>query len=71
MQDRSKTGEVSSPVVSTLNVYIIAALAAKEKRHVTNPLLASFLCNIDPSYQKFLNPDDSIVVYLTKTCMVV
>jgi hypothetical protein len=85
MQDRSEMGEVSSPVVSSLSVYMIAALAAKKKRHVTcmdiastflnsdmsgeevlmslDPLLASILCNIDPSYREFLNPDGSIIVY--------
>jgi hypothetical protein len=81
-------GDVSSPVVTTMSVHMIAALAAKERCKVgcvdigsaflnsdmsgdyvlmyLEPALADILCKMDPSYKKFLNPDGTIVVQLTK-----
>ena len=49
MQDRSDYGDVSSPVVSTLSVNILAALAAKEKRHVYTIDIGSAFLNADMS----------------------
>ena len=49
MQDRSAMGDVSSPVVSTTSVNILAAIAAKERRHVTCVDIASAFLNSDMS----------------------
>jgi hypothetical protein len=49
MQDRSDYGDVSSPVVSTLSVNLLAALAAKEKRKVYCIDIGSAFLNADMS----------------------
>lgn len=61
MQDRSDMGDVSSPVVSTLCVYMIAALAAKERRKVVCVDIASAFLNSDMSGENVLMSLDPLL----------
>ena len=49
MQDRSEMGDVSSPVVSTMSVNVLAAIAAKERRHIACTDIGSAFLNSDMS----------------------
>ena len=49
MQDRSDMGDVSSPVVNTTSINILAAVAAKERRHVVCVDIGSAFLNSDMS----------------------
>ena len=88
-QDRTiySEAEISSPTVSTSAVFMVAAIAAKERRKVATldysgaylnatlrkkvrmllePKLAEVLCDMEPSYRKFLRVDGSLCVGLEK-----
>ena len=88
-QDRTiySDSEMSSPTVSTSSVFIVATIAAKERRKVVTldysgaylnatmkrsvrmilePRLAEVLCEMEPSYRKYLRLDGSLCVKLTK-----
>ena len=54
MQDRADMGDVSSPVVSTTSVYMLATIAAKERRAVTCVDIASAFLNSDMSGEDVL-----------------
>ena len=49
MQDRADLGDVSSPVVSSTSVYMLAALAASERRKVSCTDIGSAFLNSDMS----------------------
>ena len=88
-QDRTiySDAETSSPTVSTSSVFMLATIAAKEKRKVVTldysgaylnaklrksvrmllePKLAELLCEMDPSYRKYLRMDGYLCVKLDK-----
>ena len=64
MQDRSDMGDVSSPVVSSTSVYILAVLAAKERRKVTCIDIGSAFLNSDMSGEEVYMKLDAVMTQL-------
>jgi hypothetical protein len=87
-QDRDLYEDVSSPTASITSLFMLAAIAAKEGRHVVtvdiggaylnahmgpnivymrlNVAEAEVCCMLDPTYEKYLESDGTIIVHLDK-----
>lgn len=61
MQDRSLYEDTSSPTASTSSVFIVAAIAAKEKRKVKTLDISGAYLNADMSQQEVLMVLDSML----------
>lgn len=61
MQDRADLGDVSSPVVSSTSVYMIAALAASEGRQVSCTDIGSAFLNSDMSGEDVFMKLDAVM----------
>ena len=61
MQDRADLGDVSSPVVSSTSVYMIAAIAANERRKVSCTDIGSAFLNSDMSGEDVFMKLDAVM----------